>query len=335
MPDRFLVDEIVELGIEVVPGTAVPSEYRLGGLNVDLDTALEVDIFGPAGNIFDTIAAPRQEWGTGALSGFPTYPELALVFSNIFGAAAITTPSGAVNARRLFWAPSSNAPWTPITWTIRRGVVGNSAEMARYSLLSGVGMSFTRTAQPEISGDLFSYALDYAASVVGTGLTELDSVPVLPGEVCVYLDSLAANIGQTRLTRDFLASFEISDLFGPIWPLDCTLDSFAAHARLKPTHAVTLQLGNDSTNGRVPIPHMRAGTSQYMRIEATSGQVIDTGPPAYPHRLRIDAALKVVEAPTRGDSDGLSTLEWGFGLFSDPDFGNPLQITLDTNVSSL
>ena len=334
MPDRYLVQEICEIGIETVNGTAVPSEYRLSGLQVDLDTALELDRISPSGSLFDTIAAPRQEWGTGSLAGFPTYPELALVFSNVFGAATITTPTGATNARRWAWAPSSSTPWTPITWSIRRGQAGNTAELASYGLMTGVSMSFTRTATPEISGDLFARALDYTASVGATGLTTLSVVPLLPSQVCVYMDSAFSGIGTTQLTRDFMTSFEITDLFGPIWPLDCTLPSFAAHAVLKPTANATLQLGNDSPQGRSPVTWMRAGSSAYCRIEATGPQ-IDAGPPAYTHRLRIDLALKVVEAPTRGDSDGLSTLEWTFGIFDDPSFGGAMRITLDTNVTAL
>ena len=334
MPDRYLVQEITELGIESVPGTAVPSTIKLAGLNVELDTALELDRFGPAGNLFDTIAAPRQEWATGALSGFPTYPELVYVFSNVFGAGTSTTPTGAVNTRRWTWQPSSSVPWTPKTWTIRRGQVGNTAEMAAYGLLSGVNLSFSRTATPEIGGDLFAYALDYAASVGATGAVAKAVVPVLPAQVCVYLDPTAAALGTTKLTRDFVAGISISGLFGPVWPLDCALASFAAHAPLKPDAGATLQLGND-TQGRDPVTAMRAGDTRFMRIEATGPQ-IDAGPPAYSHRLRIDACLKVVSAPARGDSDGLSTLEWSFGIFDDPNstFG-PMRITLDTNVTTL
>lgn len=334
MADRYTVQEVVELSLEAVPGTPMPSQYKLGGLQVELDTALEVDRIAPSGNLFDTISAPRQEWATGSLTGYPTYPEMSLVFSNVFGAAVTTTPSGATATRRYYWAPSSSTPWTPRTWTIRRGMVGNTAELATYGLMTGVGMSFSRTAQPEVSGDLFARALDYSASVGATGLTTLDLVPILPGEVCVYLDETAAAIGGTLLTRDFVASFEIGGLFGPFWPLDCTLDSFGGHAPLKPdTTTLTLQMGNDD-QGRAMVGPMRSGDTRFVRIEAT-GPVIDTGPPAFSHRLRIDAACKVVEAPTRGDADGLSTLEWTFGLFDDPTFGGALQITLDTNVPSL
>jgi hypothetical protein len=331
--DRPIVQEIVELGIETVIGTPVPSSIKLSGLQVDLGTSIEFDRFAPMGNLWDTISAPRQEYGVGSISGFPTYPELAYVFSNVFGAATVTTPSGAVLARRYSWAPSSSVPWTPRTWTIRRGMVGNSAELASYGLMAGVGMSFSRTAPPEVSGDLFARALDYAASVGATGLATPSVVPVLPGEVCVYMDPTAAAVGMTQLTRDFVAGFEVGGLFGPFWPLDCTADSFGGHVPLKPDATATLQLGNDE-QGRALIGTMRAGSTQYCRIEAT-GPAIDAGPPAHTHRLRIDMALKVVEAPTRGDSDGLSTLEWGFGLFDDPDFGGAIKVELTTDVATI
>jgi hypothetical protein len=330
MPDRYSVQEICEVGIESVIGTPVPSEYKLSGLVIDIDTALELDRIAPSGNLFDTIAAPRQEHATGSLSGFPLYTELPLVFSNVFGAATITTPTGATLAKQWAWAPSSSVPWVPLTWTIRRGMAGNTAELASYGLLSGVNMSFSRTATPEIGGTLFAKALDYAAAVGATGLTALDVVPILPTQVCVYLDPTAAAIGTTKLTRDFLASFEISDLFGPFWPLDCQNPSFGGHAPLKPGAMATLQLGND-TQGRALVTNMRAGTSVYCRIEAT-GPIIET---TVAHRLRIDMALKVVEAPTRGDSDGLSTLEWGFGIFDDPSFGGAIKVQVITNLATL
>ena len=335
MPDRPLVQEICELGIEAAgsAGTPVPSTVKLQGLQLDFGTALNVDRFGPAGDLWDTIAAPRQEWGEGSVSGFPTYPEMAYVLSNVFGTATVTTPTGATNARRWYWQPSSSTPWQPRTWTVRRGMPGNTAELASYGLMTGVNLSFTRTAAPEIGGDFITRILDYSASVGATGLTVPSVVPILPAQVCVYLDPTAGAIGTTRLTRDFLTSVEISGLFGPIWPLDCTIASFAATVPLKPDTTVHLQLGNDA-QGREPVTAMRLGDSRFCRIQATGPQ-IDAGPPVQNHRLTIDLALKVVDAPARGDSDGLSTLDWTFGIFNDPTFGKAMSIELITNLATL
>jgi len=43
----------------------------------------------------------------------------------------------------------------------------------------------------------------------------------------------------------------------------------------------------------------------------------------------------VVSAPTRGDADGLSTLEWGFGLFDDATLGGAIKVELRANVPSI
>jgi hypothetical protein len=60
VPDRYIATEVVELGMESTPGTAVPTTVRLQGVSVELDTSLEVDQFGPAGLLWNSIAAPRQ-----------------------------------------------------------------------------------------------------------------------------------------------------------------------------------------------------------------------------------------------------------------------------------
>jgi hypothetical protein len=201
MPDRALVQEIVEIGVETVVGTAVPSTVKLQAVQVELDSSITVDRIAPSGNLWDTIAAPRQEYATGSLTGYPTYTELPWVFSNVFGAAVISTPTGAVLNRRWFWQPSSSVPWTPKTWTIRRGVAGNTAESAAYALLTGVGMSFSATAQPEVSGDLFARALDYTASVGATGLTTPTACRRWSGRSASSTTRRSAARSRSRWTR--------------------------------------------------------------------------------------------------------------------------------------
>lgn len=332
MADRYPVSEVVQVGVEATPGTAVAPTKQFAGLSVELDTQLEVDEFGPMGQLTQTIVAPRQEWGSGSLSGFPTYTEIIYPLSNIFGAATITTPTGATLRRLWSWNPSASTPWTPKTWTIRRGVPADTAEEANYGLLSGLTLSFSRTAQPEIGGDLFARRLDYTAVLATTGVTVPTNVPILATECDVYLDSTAAGLGVTKLTRDFLFEFSISDLFGPIWPLNTSLNSFAAHGVQKPTIEARLVLGND-TAGRALATNMRAGTAVFIRLKATSGQFVEA---AAPFTFTIDLAGMVVSAPARGDQDGLlSTLEWTFRVVSDPTWGSWLKLAVETNSAAL
>lgn len=333
MADRYPVSEKVQLGVESTAGTAVTPNRELQALDIQLDTQLEYDEFGPMGMLPQTIVAPRQEWSGGSISGFPTYTEIVYPLSNIFGAATITTPStGTPTVRQWVWEMDESTPWTPKTWTIRRGVPSGTAEEANYSLLSSFGVSFSRTATPEITGDLFARRLDYAATLASTGLTSLPLVPILAAEGDVWLDSTAAGLGTTKLLRDFAFSWNVSDLFGPIWPINTSNTSFAAHGVQKPTLEAALTLGND-TVGTSLVTNMRAGSSVFTRYKATSATMAEG---ATPYSLQIDLALKCAGAPSRGDQDGLlSTLDWTFRNVYDATWGYWARVTLITTVTGL
>jgi hypothetical protein len=332
VPDRYPVSEVVQIGVESTPGTAVAPTKQFAGLSVQLDSALEYDEFGPAGQLTQTIVAPRQEWATGALSGYPTYTEIVYPLSNVFGAATITTPTGATLRRLWSWNPSASTPWVPKTWTIRRGVAGDTAEEANYALLSGLNLEFSRRAAPTIGGDLFGRRLDYAAALATTGVTVPTNVPMLPAEGDVYLDATGAGIGTTKLLRDFLLSFSIADLYGPIWPINTSFNSFAAHGVQKPTLEAHLTLGNDAA-GRALVTNMRAGTPVFVRYKATSAALIEA---AAPYTFTLDMALMCVQAPARADEDGLlSTLEWTFRVVSDPTWASWIRIAVETNSTGL
>lgn len=332
MADRFVVSEVQQIGVESTAGTAVTPTIQFAGVNIELDTAIEFDEFKPMGQLVQSIVAPRREWATGALSGYPSYNELPYVLANLFGAATITTPSGATLARQWVWSPSHNTPWTPKTWTIRRGD-STTAEQADYGLLSGLTLGFSRTAAPTLGGDLFARRLDYTAALVAaSGVTTPSVQPILPDQIDLFLDSTGAGLGGTQLTRDFNYEINISGLFGNIWPLNSSLTSFAAHSVLAPEVSLTLQMGND-TAGRAQVTNMRAGSSVFVRLRARG--LADSIESGQRYSLTIDTALKVVDAPTRADVDGLATLEWTFRGVYDATWAKWLQATLVTTVTGL
>lgn len=330
MADRFLSSEVQQIGIESAPGTAAVPTIQFQSLSYEIDTAAEFDEFGPSGQITNTIVAERQEWAAGSLTGFPSYTEIAYPISNALGAATITTPSGATDARRWLWEPSASTPWVPKTQTLRRGVSGDTAEEANYLLQTGLGFSFSRTDTPEISGDIFAQRLNYAVSLATTGVGFHTEMPILPSQGDVYIDSASGSLGTTKMLRDFTFEWSISDLFGMIWPINSALPSFAAHSRKKPTIEAVLQLGNDAA-GRAFVTNMRAGTTVFVRFIAT-GPEIESG---FDYSLTIDAALKVVDAPSRGDVEELSTLEWTFRNVSDATWGKWVSIELITDFAAL
>lgn len=332
MADRMIVSEVQQIGVETTAGTAVAPTKQFGGLSVELDTAIEFDEFKPSGQLPMSIVAPRQEWAEGSLSGYPTYTEIVYPLSNLLGAATITTPSGATNARKWLWEPDESTPWTPKTWTIRRGVPSGTAEEANYVLLSGLSFMFSRTAAPEIGGDLFGRRLDYAATLATTGVTSPTLVPILATQVDVYLDTTSAGLGGSQLLRDFAFEWSISDLFSQIWPLNSSLTSFAAHSIQAPTIEAKLTMGND-TAGIGPVTNMRAGSTVWVRCRATGA--VDSIESGQRYRLTFDMPLKVVAAPSRGDENGLSVLEWTFRNVYDSTWGKWISIELITDLTAL
>jgi len=331
MPDRMLVTERQQVGIELTPGTAAVPTINLQALSIDIDTNLEFDEFGPMGQLPQSIVAPRQEWSAGSLSGYPTYTELPYALSNALGAAVITTPSGATLARQWLWEPSASTPWVPKTWTLRRGVPGDTAEEANYLLMSGLNLHFSRTAAAEVGGDLFAQRLNYAATLAATGVTSRANVPILPTQIDVFLDQ--TNVyGTTQLLRDFDYTWSVSGLFDMIWPLNSALPSFAAHSVLKPTIECTLQTGNDA-EGRALVQNMRAGSTVYARLRARgAADSIESG---QRYSLQIDTPLKVVGAPTRADLNGLSTLQWTFRNVYDATLAKWLSIAMTVDFAAL
>ena len=332
MADRFLVSEVQQVGIESSPGSAAVPTIQFQALNIDIDTALEVDEFKPSGQLPQSIVAPRQEWSSGSLTGYPTYTEIAYALSNVLGAATVTTPTGATTTRRWLWEPSPSTPWTPKTWTLRRGVSGGTAEEANYVLMSGLGLTFSRTSAPEISGDLFAQRLNYAATLAATGVTARNNVPILPAQGDIYLDATSGGLGTTKLLRDFEYQWSISDLFNMIWPINSALPSFAAHSVQAPTIDSMLRMGNDSA-GTALVTNMRAGSTVFVRFRATGAtDSIESG---FAYRLTIDTALKVMDAPNRGDENGLSTLEWSFRNVYDATWGKFVSVELLTDFATL
>lgn len=332
MTDRMLVSEVQQIGIESSPGSAAVPTVLFQGLSVDIDTNLEYDEFKPSGQLPISIVAPRQEWSSGKLEGFPTYTEIAYPISNVLGAATISTPSGATLARKWLWEPSPTTPWTPKTWTLRRGVSGDTAEEANYLLLSGLMFKFSRTAKAEISGDLFAQRLNYAATLAATGVTSKSNVPILATQGDIYLDSAYGSLGVTKLLRDFDFEWSIADLFDMIWPINSANSSFAAHSVKAPKIEAKLVLGNDAA-GRALVTNMRAGSTVFVRCRYYGGA--DSIEAGQAYQFTIDSALKCVDAPSRGDVNGLSTLEWTFRNVYDATWGKWVSVELITNFASL
>lgn len=155
------------------------------------------------------------------------------------------------------------------------------------------------------------------------GITDIAAVPILAGQVDVYLDNAGAGIGTTKLLTDFAAEWNISGRRGMVWALNTALPSFKESVALRPAAGFSLELGNDSTS-RALVTDMREGSTRFVEIRATGGEV-ESG---QNYSLKIQLAGQINEAPTAGERDGASTLPFGFRSVYDATWGKWANIIL-------
>lgn len=330
MADRAAVFEGNQIGVETVYGTSVPADKQLTGMNIQLTPVGEVDAYGPMGQKYNTLAILNREWSTGDISGRPTYTEVVYPLSSVLTTAVITTPATGVTARDWDWTPANTGPDTPKSFTVEQGQPGAGlADKVTGLRVNELGFKFSRTAGVEMSGAAIARAILIAQTLTAAP-TAIDLVPVAPGQVSVYIDDTVGALGTTKLLRDFSAEFQIGDRYSPVWPLNAALTSFDALTELKPKASVKLTLGND-TAGQAFLATMRTGAKKFIRIEAV-GPIIEL---ALPYLFRIDICALVSDAPSKGDVDGLSTLDWPFTPAYDATLGAAFKIKVRNTLTAL
>lgn len=175
-----------------------------------------------------------------------------------------------------------------------------------------------------------SPAIAVTTTTGGAGPTGIPLIPILPGQVDVWIDDTAAALGTTKLAADFSAQWALSNRYGEKWVLDSSLPSHAGHYERRPTGRLTLELENNAV-GQALVAVMRSGASKFVRIQATGTQ-IDVG---QNYMLRVDTAGKIAEAPTMGDVEDVSTLQWVFTFVNDTTWGKPFEVTTKNTLASL
>lgn len=144
--------------------------------------------------------------------------------------------------------------------------------------------------------------------------TDIPLIPVLAGEIDVFLDNTWAGLGTTKLLSDFSAEWSVAGMYSPLWVLNSANASYKEATPNRPDTTMSLELGNDSVS-RALVTDMRAGTKKFSRIRAMkSANSIESG---QAYELRIDSCMSINSAPSAGDVDGASTLPFGGRLVYD------------------
>lgn len=333
MPERATINQIIQLGVEVTPGTAVATTKKPQSLTIEPGIQANQRRFRPTGYKWPTLAPPGREWTEFRLGGAPTYTELAYLFSGILAYAAPTqimdggTPTGAYTWRHTM---SATAEDTIKTYTFEQGSAVRAHRFA-YGLFTGLELGFSRDELTLGGGGIAQRITDNHTLTVGNTAIALE--PILGQHLDVYMDTTFAGLGTTKLLRAFSGQLSIGDRFGTVWPINSANSSFAAHVEGEPSGQLTLLMAADSV-GMGLLTNLRAGSSTYVRLLGT-GPTIYTGGVTPTNKLQVDMALKVTDVDPWEDRDGVYAINWTLDFMSDTDLPGGLDVTLVNTLASL
>jgi hypothetical protein len=339
--ERSTSAQVTQIGLEATPGTAVAATRRLGSLTLSPSINAESEPFRPQGLKFPTLVVQNREWTEVDVEGTPTYEEVVIPLSGAIDTATVTqvmdgaTPTGAYEWT---FTPDSEDADDPKTFTLEQGQASTQAEMFSHLMFTGFGLEVSRS-EVSLSGSGFARSAVSGHTLTPGLSTPEDLTPITPGQFCVYLGDTPADldIPANRLTRVISASPNIEDRFNPAWFVDCTQDSFTAFVEnpdgVGGEYGLTVE-ADDA--GMAWLPRMREGTTHFLRLEATGPVIYNAGEQTDLRMLfRWDMAVKVLNADTWSDEDGIYAIPWTLQPVHDGGWGKAMEVMVRNTVSTL
>lgn len=327
MPERSSLTQGVQIGVESTPGTGVAANKFLNSIGIEPGVQVDMQKFRPLGQKFPSIETPGKEWVEADLTGVGSYSELIYLFASCLVSAS-GVQQAATTAYKWSFAPAARAEDTVKTFTVEQGGAVRAHKFT-YGLCTEVELDMSRDGL-EVSGAMIGQRLQDNIALTGSP-TGIEEKPILPTDLDVFIDATSAGLGGTKQTRVLNANFHIGDRFNPVWVLNTANNSFVAHVESEPTAQITLMMEAD-TQGMANLAIMRAGTTQFVRIKATSPDLAGT---AIPYSMTIDAAAKVADVAKFSDEDGVYAIEWTFDLVYDATWGKAFNVDLINKQTAL
>lgn len=329
MAENSTVANVAQIGVEVTPGTGVAATKLPRYTGFDLDPTINFNRFRAAGSKFATALTPGQDFTSFGLSGEGSYSELIYLLNSNLATGVITTTD--TTAKVHTFTPAVRTEDAVKTFTIEQGDPTRAGK-ATYGIVSDLELTFNRTDGVTVGGGGFAQQFQDNISLTGSP-TSIEDAPILPTHISVYADDVFANIGTTKLLRDFEVTWRSTGRFGQVWPLDASKASFAAHVELEPTVQLELTAEYDSQGAQF-FTQARAGAVKYFRIDCVS--TVLAGAATVFYALRIDFAGKVSDVPGFGDNDGVRVVDgWVFDAVDDATAGYAHKVIATNKTASL
>lgn len=326
MPERASISQVVQIGVETTPGTAVACNKRLLATQISPSIQTNVKMFRPLGGKYPTLGAQGKEWSQAAVEGQMVYTDIVYHLSSIMNYAA-PVQQGATTAYKWTFTPGQSAEDTIKTYSVEMGSSVRAHEMA-YGIFDTWGYTITRD-ETSIKGSMIGTRISDGITLTATP-TEIALQPVLPTEVSVYLDSTSGGLGTTKLTRPFQIDYELGAKVGPVWPIDSAQQSFAAHVELEPKAQMKLLLAADAA-GMALLTNLRTGSKVFIQVKAVGPIIASTYTWLFQHSL-----CGIVSGVSEfKDQDGVYAIEWTFDQVYDATWAKSTVIEVNNTLTAL
>lgn len=339
MATRATVAQRTQIGLEATPGTAIPATKVLQSLSVELSPSVESTPFRPRGFKYPTVVAANKEWSEGDLEGVPTYDEVVYPLASVFGMppAAVQIMDGEDPTGAFMWTfdTNSNAPDVPATYTVEQGDA-TRAERSTFVTFTDFGLAFSRD-EVGVSGSVIGTTLDRTNPLtIGASAVATDLVPILPGQVCVYVSDNPDDLGDASTHLPTVLSVEpsVGGKYGAVWFLNCLVSGFSGVVE-QAEPEFTLELTAEANaDGMQWADLFRTGATRFVRIEATGPQIM-AGVVGTERRLTWDMAVKVQEPGEYSDEDGVYAVGPTLVVVHDATWGKASRVEVVNTVASL
>jgi len=154
--------------------------------------------------------------------------------------------------------------------------------------------------------------------------------PIFPTQQTIYVDSSAAALGTTALTRPFSFNWDLKGKWGPEWPINAAFTSFPVHVEMAPKQSLKLLVAADAA-GMGLLPTFRAGSSVFIRCSSV-GSVIET---SLTYLYNADFCGKITGISDFKDEKGIYAIEYSLDVMHDNVWGQSQSHTVNTKQVSL
>jgi hypothetical protein len=337
MAERSSITQAVQIGVETTPGTAVAAARRLGSMGFELGPSIDTSPLQPDGQKYPSAIIVGKEWSEGKIKGMPVYTELPYALASVINSPTVTsiqdssTPTGASK-----WVFDSNTfgDDSPKTFTVEQG---SSFRAHRISglIIPEYTWKWSRD-EIQLGGKVFGKSIADGITMT-TSPVLLPQIPVQPSQLSFYMDSTAAALGTTKMTRTLKGEMSIADRFDPLWVVDAAQPSYVDTVEIEPTiQWKVTQMADTAAMANLVL--MRASESSFLRLEAV-GPIIYTGTGGTPlivnHKVTLDMCGQVSDISTFSDEDGVYAIEWTFTTVYDPTWTKAYHAEVVTTTATL